>query len=31
MSVWRDEYKCGQGDCSVGGEVGDMKRHRLGL
>lgn len=31
MGVWSDEYKCGQGDCSVGGEIGDMKRDRLGL
>ena len=31
MSVWRDEYKCGQRDCSVGGEMGDVKRNRLGV
>lgn len=31
MSVWRDEYKCEQRDCSVCGEMGDVKRDRLGM
>lgn len=31
MSVWRDEHKCGQRDCSVGGEMGDVKRNRLDM
>lgn len=31
MSVWRDEHKCGHRDCSVGGEMGDVKRNRLDM